>query len=38
MYHDTVQMLERIFTEFFEAVVDFTNALTVPHSLDEKDW
>ena len=38
MYHDTVQMLERIFAEFFEAVVDFTNALTVPHSLDEKDW
>ena len=30
----TIYMFER----FIEVVVDFVNALTVPHSLEEKDW
>ena len=31
-------MFEKIVVEFFETLMRFTEALTVPYSLDEKDW
>ena len=31
-------MFHQVASEFLDAVVDFVNALTVPHSLDDADW